>query len=482
MVLNTEAKDYKQINYTVPFCEYNNQIENFEEKALSMNKFQEFKKIDKNMRGVFGWIATELEKFETDEFKNGESEKKEAIINKMTRAGVRSGKISQKEKKKIDVAVTQTKELLRSCAEQMVALRKFYLWMKEMRRKEMVVTRIVDGIIARQGSMSPFKKFVIDAMNNANSSEIPMGMSPIFMVWIELLKYTPRPGEITVQAIMAGDIDPTELMKLNQNEAKKREALNKQQEQIESKFYLELIWPELKGTIYKKKGKGAEAAQLRVARKHIYQYHVRYDIFTPRTLLNYFHTEARIDHMKFEHLTKFRNECLYSIQNSINSMKQNETVSAPPVVDGNVLGDCCDTSPAEASLPVACPSCLEMKNLNKCSSCDVLYCSERCSNIYWPIHKNICPGAISRRDGQPCTPWLVDSNGEELDFMQEEDDALCDQTKEYELFRSVTEQADSAEFDKENIESIEKFINKKFEIPSVKNKGTIKKKGRKKRK
>merc|ERR1712071_232224 len=146
MVLNTEAKDYKQINYTVPFCEYNNQIENFEEKALSMNKFQEFKKIDKNMRGVFGWIATELEKFETDEFKNGESEKKEAII-KMTRADVRSGKISQKEKKKIDVAVTQTKELLRSCAEQMVALRKFYLWMKEMRRKEMVVTRIVDGII-----------------------------------------------------------------------------------------------------------------------------------------------------------------------------------------------------------------------------------------------------------------------------------------------------------------------------------------------
>jgi hypothetical protein len=47
MVLNTEAKDYKQINYTVPFCEYNNQIENFEEKALSMNKFQEFKKLTK---------------------------------------------------------------------------------------------------------------------------------------------------------------------------------------------------------------------------------------------------------------------------------------------------------------------------------------------------------------------------------------------------------------------------------------------------
>ena len=251
--------------------------------------------------------------------------------------------------------------------------------------------------------MSAFKKFIIDAMNriSENSSETPMGMSRIFMVWIELLKYTPRPGEMLVQAIMSSEIDQTEVM--NWTEAEKKEALGKQQEQLESKFYLELIWPELKGAIYKRKRTGWDAAQVRVAKKHIYQYHVRYDIFTPRMLLDHFHTYARIEHIKFDHLTKFRNECLYSIQKSINSMNQNETVSAPAVVDGNMLVVCRDISQAEASLPDACPSCFEMKNLKKCSSCDVLYCGERCSMIYWPIHKHDCAGAISQRDGQPCT-------------------------------------------------------------------------------
>ena len=146
MVLNSEVKHYKQINYRVPFCEYDNQIENFEEKALSMDKFQEFKKIDENTRGVLVWISTELDKFKSDEFKVEESEKKEEIVN-MARADVRSGKIDQKDRKKIEIAVTRTKELLGSCAEQMLALGRFYLWMKEMRRKEMVVTKIIDDIM-----------------------------------------------------------------------------------------------------------------------------------------------------------------------------------------------------------------------------------------------------------------------------------------------------------------------------------------------
>lgn len=435
MPLFSEKMKFEHQNYTVPFCEYDNKVDNFEEKAFTINKLNHFKKVDKNIRGIFDWLSREINKFGCNAFKDDnmlfeESRKKEGIMN-MARVKVLQGRMSQKEAEaQTEVAVIRTKELLKNCEENMFAAKRFYLWMNEMRRKEAVLEKLIEGIAEKSedgGELSSFEKCVFDAFNEANGSDSnnPMDMSPIFMAWTEIPNYSPEDGE------------------------------------FEFSYYSKKLYPELKN---------ANGAQKRLAKQHIYQYHVRYDFFTPRMLLDYFQMDIKIEHTKFDSLTRFRNECNYWVRKSVNAVKNHGTVRGREVFNEEYFR-VAYISPAEFSLTDACTMCWGLGDLRKCSECDVLYCSQRCHQLGWPSHKNTCPGG-----GSKTVPPLIDGNGNLIDCERIEREYLCDPTKEFELFSSFAEHGD-----KENTKPLEKAKNRKFETPPVKNKYAGKKK-RKKRK
>lgn len=278
--------------------------------------------------------------------------------------------------------------------------------------------------------MRPFEKCLFDVFNKASVSysNNPMDispMSPMFVAWTEIANYSSENGE------------------------------------FELSHYFNKLYPELDNTT---------GDQKRRAKKHIYQYHVRYDFFAPRMLLDFFQMDVKIEQTKYNFLTRFRNESNYWVRKSA------ESVESPEEFLRKEMFKVKSMVPGKFALTDACTNCYGLGDLRKCSirlNCDILYCSQRCHQLAWPNHRNRCPGG-----GWKTAPPLSDGNGNSIHCEQIKRDYLCDPTKNYELFSGFVESGDQ---EKENTKPVENAKNVKFETSSVKNKNAGKKK-RKKRK
>ena len=328
---------------------------------------------------------------------------------------------------KTETAMKRTKAFLTTCEENMCASKRFYLWMHGMRQKEAMVERLMQGIIEKSEDiengiiLTSFEKKLLDVYNEATDSSTPLDMSPVFMAWAEIPKYSPK--------------DVIE---------------------FEFDYYFKKLYPELVG---------AEIEAKTLAKKHVFQYHVRYDIFTPRMLVDYFHMDAAIERAKFDQLTRFINSSKYHVRKALKFTKESGKVQGKARFE-ELFYRLAYMSAEDFSIPDACTMCwgVDGLTLKKCGGChDTVYCSQKCAKTGWVNHRVTCPGGSS-----DSAPLLIDDNGKSVEPERAERDYLCDRTKEYELFEQ-----------NKPSKPVEKPTGRSFKAPPVKNKYSGKKKGKK---
>jgi hypothetical protein len=424
--------------YVVPFCEYCDENScactpdfKVEEHISTVKRLEHFEKVDTEIRAAFDYLREKLVKFGVQAFKDDsllfEEQRNKQSIMMMGWSMVMQGKLGERGAElKTETAMKRTKAFLTTCEENMCASKRFYLWMHGMRQKEAIVEKLMQGIIEKSEDvengavLSPFEKMMFDAYNASNDTSSPMDMSPVFMAWAEIPNYSPKDGE------------------------------------FEFNYYFKKLYPELVD---------AKVEAKMLAKKHVYQYHVRYDIFTPRMLVDYFHMDVAIERAKFDQLTRFINSSKYHVRKALKFLKESGKVQGKARFE-ELFYRLAYMSAEDFSIPDACTMCwgVDGLTLKKCGGCyKTVYCSQKCAKTGWVNHRETCSGGFS-----DSAPLLIGENGKAVEPERSERNYLCDPTKEYELFEQ-----------NKPSKPVEKPSGRSFKAPPVKNKYSGKKKGKK---
>ena len=195
--------------------------------------------------------------------------------------------------KRTEKSLSRITDCLRKCEANMFAVKRLFLWMNEMRKKETVIDRMIDSILEKADNsddvevdLTEFEKFVFkvhsECLNDTGS--VPMDMTPNFVVWSKIPCFKPK----TVD--------------------------------FEHNWWFKQLYPELNT-------KSEPFFYNELAQKHVYQFHVRHDVFSPRMLLNLFHMDVGIEQAKFDAVTRCLNESAYFVKKA--AKIAGETISLP---------------------------------------------------------------------------------------------------------------------------------------------------------
>jgi len=232
---------------------------NFENKVFCLNKTNCADQVDMGMARILDFISDELDQF--DHKASEQTENLERVTNS-----------------------------LKKCEEYGFAVKRFVLWMIEMKRKVSVIDELMDLVTQNSDDDensdtehsdtehgdenfifdSPFMVFVLklyykvkfQGTSNPSLSgfhgrdkDVPLDMSPNLFILSKVPCYVPKPGD------------------------------------ARHEFWFKKLYPELTDhygpTIFKK-----------LAQKHVYQHQIRRDTLTPRLILNLFHADVRLERAK----------------------------------------------------------------------------------------------------------------------------------------------------------------------------------------
>lgn len=372
-------------DYIVPFCEYDSG-----QNYIGVNKAEHFKKADSGIWDSFRCMRAELPK--AFEIKS----------TQQTMMSVLEGVMGEKEAEaRTEDVVKRTKNIIRTCEANMFAAKRLMVWTHGMMKKEEILKKLMHSTLKKyecvetRTSLSPFEKTMLEVHIEADDNPTPMGMSPLFMVWIEILNHS--------------------LVKRD----------------VEFGNFFKSVYPELAGV---------DDEYKMLAKKHVYQYHVRYDLFTPQMLVAYFLMDVEIKRAEYDNVTRFLNESKYHVRQALFLMKQ----------FGKFEGrqrfikwyqETTFKSSENFSLPDACTMCwgVDGLTLKACKFCETLYCSQKCSSRGWKSHKTVCPGGSS-----VSSPQLIDTNKKfrKSDTKKRANEYLCDPTKKYIMFTTFPTDVD----------------------------------------